>query len=716
MSTYALGVMVSAETLYGVLLEKTEEGTVVRYKTSRGGTDRSDADLPFDEPSDPMSGVEDEPDDVTIQFGEQGGDDDLFMGSEFEEVENEGDEVTSSSGSSPSWNFQAQLEDLLDECAEQGFEDPEIAFCETTAEIDEVELRLPIDESEEQSEGNQGVPLEASTSTLMEMLEEQYEGTATEERVGFLPMRRTGDGRQRVLALISRPGGAVLSTLSRIQDQTLARTPRVRLLDAEISLYLGLTRSVLQLPPETPEKTILVRSGPDDTLVLFIEGNTLRQSEYLPELTSEDSAETICSRVLLLQDEYGMGEVQHVMLVAEENEEALADAFKSYFASANLRLLRTHLPNGDETDEGAYVGATGAALRLLDDPDYEPFFQQVNLLPKGYTASRFRLPVGWSVPLLLALLAVTTLGFVWYYFMNARAINDRQAELRALEQQIAEVDTTVLQRRIDSVEAATAQYAGGLQVVDRLLQGSNKWSLGLATVTGEANRISGLSFDQWSPVSDTSVSISGRSNDRTRVVRLAQAMDGEIENLAFTETRDVSLYNFVITVPLDTTKPEAVQYWRQQQLAEAASDTASDTTTLATTNPSSDTVPEQSSGSVTASVTSSTSSTAEASSGEEAWTVVVASLAGGEAAEQVADTYRNRLTGADYSIQVQQSPENGRYRVGIGVFSSFDAARSALQEMRENVPDESWLHQYSVDAEEASSTSGTAGEMLQSGL
>lgn len=722
MSTYALGIKVSAEALHAVLLERTEEGVEVQLKTSSSQAGDADADLPFTGPEEEAPGMEEEPDDVTIQFGDEGGGgDDMFMGSEFDDLDGGGNDFGASEDAGDTWNFQAELDDLLDECAERGYEDPEIAFCSSTSEIDEVELRLPPDESSETSEGERGLPLPASRSTLLEMLEEQYEGGVEDERVGFVPMHMTGDGRQRVLALVARPGGAVLSTLSSMQEQTLSRTPRARLLDAEISLYLGLVRSVVQLPPDTPEKTILVRSGPEDTLVLFMEGNTLRQWEHLPELTSEDSAETICSRVLLLQDEYALGDVQHIMLIAEGNESVLADAFRSYFGSASLRLLRTHLPDGEDTESEAYVAATGAALRLLDEPGFESFFQSINLLPKSYTASRFRLPVGWSVPALLALLAATTLGFVYYYFVNARAISQRRSELQTLEQQLEEVDQQGLQRRIDSVQSRSVQYSEGLQVIDRLLRGSNKWSRGLATVTGRVSAIEGLSIDQWSPAGDTATALVGQSTARPRVVRLARELGGSIRSLTFTEVRDVPLYNFEVTVPLDTTKPEAVAYWRKQRKQElaAAQETTETRTADSTAAPSADTsgrnvsiadaggsadedLPVAASSSSASSSAEDQSSNAEGQSSEsKAWTVVVASLAEEEEARQVAETYRERVDETEYTIQVRLSPTNGRYRVGIGAFATFEAARAALREMNGVVPDDAWLHRYATSSEEA---------------
>lgn len=689
--------MVSPDSLHAVLLERGEGETTVQFTYSSSQTPGADQDLPFEEPGGGTPGMEEESDDVTIQFGDEGGGgDDMFMGGEFDDLEEGEDEMGAGGGADESWNFRAELADLLDQCAEQGFEDPEIAFCNTTSEVDRVELRLPVDESdvEENEEGEHGLPLPTARSTLLEMLDEQYKGEAEDGRVGFVPMHRTGDGRQRVLALIARPGGPVLSTLSSMQEQTLARSPRAQLLDTEVSLYLGLARSMLQLPANTPEKSILVRTGPEDTLVLFIEGNTLRQSEYLPELTAEDSAETICSRVLLLQDEYGMGEVQHLMLIADDDEEVLSDAFQSYFARANLRSVRAHLPIGGAVESSAYVAATGAALRLLDDPSYAPFFQPLDLLAKRYMASPFRLPVGWSVPFLMGLLAVTTLGFVWYYFANASVISDRRAELRRLEQEVQQVDQDALQRRVDSLQSAAARYAEANATVEGLLEGSNKWSSGLATIAQRMNDIDGLSLEQWSPEGEREVTVVGRSRDRSKVVQLARQLEGKILGISFTETRDISLYDFQLTVPLDTTEPEAVEYWREQRGEQlAAVDETTQSQAAASDGAPAESLPQEtsqpSSGEGNAEPPSGAET--EASAGETGWTVVVASLIQNAAAETVAKRYRDRLGGSDHSIRVRRSSGGDWYRVSIGDFSSFGEARSALREMEDTLPEEAWL-------------------------
>ena len=718
--------MVSAESLHAVLLERSNEEITVKFRFSSEKGEVEDESLPFDGSDDLASGVEEESDDVTIQFGDdEGSGGEMFMGSEFDELEEGGgvgEEVEDT------WNFQAEFDDVLDKCAEHGYEDPKIAFCSSTSQIDDVELRLPPDETDEEEaeETEHGLPLPASRSTLLEMLEEQYEGEADGERVGFVPMHRTGDGYQRVLALIARPGGPVLSTLKSMQDQTLARSPRTRLLDAEVSLYLGLVRSALQLPPDTPEKTIFVRSGADDTLVLFIQGNTLRQAEHLPELTAEDSAETICSRVLLLQDEYGMGEVQHLMLIGEEDEDVLASAFKSYFSAAEMHLLRSYLPGGEEAEAEAFVGATGAALRLLDDPEYEPYFQPVNLLAKKYVASRLRLPVGWAVPTLLTLLAITTLGFVWLYFSNASTISERRAELQALEKKLEKVDQQALERRIDSLQSAATEYAEANEVVGRLLQGSNKWSSGLATVTGRMDNIRGLTIDQWSPETQTEVRVVGRSTDRSKVVQLAEDLEGSILGLTFTETRDVSLYDFELTVPLDTTEPEAIAYWREQrgeQLA-AGRDPVPTGPGASTSSADSAEAPAptvaQAQAEVDTTAQRETESESTVQDASSIWTVVVASVLESTAAEETARRFRERLGDEEYPVQVQRSSENGRYRVGVGRFSSVENALSLLETMNGTLPDGAWLLEMSEgEAQEgpteAAASNATASDQSTSG-
>lgn len=578
-SNHVLGIMVSEDALHAVLVERSGDGPAVQARFSRvRGSDYSGSDMGLPSgaggSSTPDFADEETGDDFTIQFGDEGSGpgDNMFLGAEFGDLNEEGN-GSNADGTSPTTaaaSFQFELEELLSECEARGYDDPELAFCLTTSEVDELELRLPPDEAAADEEDALGLPLPAKRSKLLKMLEEQYDGVVEKERVAFVPMVPAEDGRHRILALIAPPTGPVLTTIKTMREQKGVRVPQARLLDAEVPLYLGLARAALGLPAGSDEKTLVVRASMTDTMALFMEGNTLRQAESLRSLTARDAAETICSRVLLLQDEYGIGDVQHVLLVGENGEDELIEGFEMFFPDAEVHALRDFLPDPEPSAPGAYVPATGVALRQLDAPDYAPSFQDINLLPRGLTKKQFSLPGGWSVPALFVLLFVTALGFVWLYLSNANTIEQQRSELRRYKSQVAEMDERALQARIDSMKALTNRYVDGLRVLDTLLQGSNKWSNALADISQQTASVQGIWVDTWNPQQTQTLRIAGNATARHRIVGLAERLDGNINSVTFSEIRDWPVYSFEMTVPLDMDIPEAARYLRERMAAATA--------------------------------------------------------------------------------------------------------------------------------------------------
>lgn len=683
MSAHVLGVSFSGEELYGALVEHTDEGeTLVRFTVSSDDPEQFEPELPgsagfSDDPNDSGPGGLEGEEDVNIQFGD---DDGVQGGAPLGEMDESGggDGVDTTL-------IQSQFSTLLDACGDRGYEDPEIALCSPVGEMDHLELRLPDEEGTAQSSSVEGKPLPASRSALLELLEDQYEGAVEGERVGFLPLHPTEDGQRRVLALIARPGGAVLSTLASMQEQTLSRRLRVRLLETEISLYEGLARSARGRSAGPDETTALVRVGGDDTFVLFLRGETLLKVEHLPELTAEDPVETICSRVLLLRDEYGVGRIHHLLLALEANEEALIPAFEEYFPEAHTELVRTSLPTGGDGKEEQYTTATAVALRHLRDTDVETSFRPVNLLPGRYTARSLRFPVEWSVPVLLALIGLTTLGFVWYYVANVRAIGQRQTRLETLNEQIEQVDQPALEQRVETIQAMASRYEEGMETMNDLLDGSNKWSRQLAALTRSVNDVSGLSISQWG-MRDGGVVLTGRANARPRVVGLVRQLDGEIDALSYTQVRDVRLYDFKMTVPLDTLKPRVIDYWKKQQSAQLAS--ARSEAARSSADSSTD----------AKDATPQTSRTETASSNRAVppevgrWIIVVASLSDRSPAEAVREEFRDRLSDSRHAVRLHHSAEKSRYRVGVGGFDSWERARVILRALEAKLPSDAWIH------------------------
>lgn len=557
--TPVLGVMRGADALYAVLLERTE-GTVVQTSFSPTLIPEAKPDSASSSP-DGVLGMEDEASDVTLHFeGEEAGGTGAWSG--------EG----ATRSSSPSRDVRSALDALLSKCARRGYENPSIALCAPHSEMDQVELRVP--PSEVDSESNPG-DLPAPRAVLLDLLGQQRQ--VQEGRAGFLPMSPGPEGEPRALALMSRPNGAVSSAIASMPRPSLLRGSPVDLLETEVSVYFGWARSILGPFRGRSETSLVVRVGTEDTLLLFLEGDALKRIDTLPSLTIDDPPDTICSRVLLYQDEYGLGDVQHILLMSEGDEQELVEGFEPYFSNADLQLLRDRLPyQSDKRHRGLYAAATGAAVRALNGGNEALEAPRMNLMGREQSRVFWSPSMGRGTAALVLLLVLGTgVGFGWYGVHNAREIRQSRSELRALERKVAQVDPDALKARADSLQSILDRQSRSRDVTEGLLRGSNKWSRALAAVATQAETAGEISIRNWTPRTSTEVEVKGHAAARPSIVSFAEGLGGEIMSVSFTEIRGRSLYAFSIRVPLDTTRPEAVSYWRSKQGALAAeTDTA----------------------------------------------------------------------------------------------------------------------------------------------
>ena len=560
-SQHVLGLMVARRTLYGVLLEQGEHGVRVVRRFSR---QRGDA---FGPPAGSESNVpgrveEEAGTDFTIQFGGGDGADNLFLGSEFGDL-GEGEGFGGGASPPEAASFALELSDLMAECRDAGVADPAVAFCLAASDVEQVELHVVAEPGAKTPAEREGT-LPARRKKLVALLEDQYDGVLERDRVAFLPMTLTPEGAGRALALVGRAADPVVSTLREMREGG-DDLPAVKLLGTEVPLYAGLARAALRDAATPQDCTLIIRAGTEDTLVLFMEGGVLRQSETL-SLTAHDAPETICSRVLLLQDEYGMGEVQHVLLMSDDQEAAFTGSFEMFFPDARVSALRDHLPgqSADEAREApaAAVPATGAALRLARH-DSSRFFDEVNLLPKGLLKRRLKLPVSWASIAMLALLFLTTVFFAARYTQQRAEIGDRRHTLEAMPDGLVGADARAVQAAVDSMQALSVRYTRGLDVLDQLLMGSDQWSRALADLSRETAAVQGIWVDSWTPKGST-VELSGSAAARNRIVRLAERLEGRIQEVTFSEIREWPVYAFRLSVPLEMGLPKATRYLRKQ--------------------------------------------------------------------------------------------------------------------------------------------------------
>lgn len=587
-----LGISATGRAVHAVLLQTGPDGPEVVRRFSR---QRTAAATGFEEVTAPAAAPKENfggsgaADDFTIEFGDGSGSaagPNLFLSSEFGGV----DEPDSDDVGGHVATFELELSDILSEAHDAGYGDATLALTLSAADVTFQEVRVPSKKKQQKHD----------KATLVEALTAQYKGLFDDERVAFIPMTQNDDSEKRYLAVFPKVVDPASATLAAIRDGN-ERIPQVALIDAEVSTLVGLARvatdafSADRAPVEvdfdevaTPEEeedsefapvddappkpkddsvhTLIVRAGAEDTLVLFMHGDTVHHCESLRSLTAFDAPETICSRVLLQQDEHGMGDVHHVLVLSEERESELTETFGMFFPDAAVEQLRLYVPtSGPETEDAAtaVVSATAAALRVLEDPYYASAFEKINFLPKKLLKRKVRLPITWNVVALSVMIVITTVFFMARYTTAETKIDAYRDRLQDVAPNEVSADINTLQARIDSMQQMYVTYTRALEVLDTLLIGSDRWSRILEKTSKEATGVRGLWIENFVP-SGNAVELSGNATSRDDVVEFASRLDGTIETLTFSEIREWPVYSFSMKIAVTDSLPEAAQYLREQ--------------------------------------------------------------------------------------------------------------------------------------------------------
>ncbi len=586
---HALGVTVTPRSVYGVLLASGDGGPSVvrRFTRSRSQYATVETATPAMAMASPEGEMVD--DGAMIQFGAPGGGGgDLFLAGEF------GDLSGATPGSSPTRTvragepFDSELRDLLDECRDA------LNLVPGTSIVADRDVSYLVVESE----SAEAVKDDKRRKLLLAALAEQF-GDADVERVAFEPMTPSDLGTARWLAVAPMADDAAVQSVKALREISRGAPP-VQRIDSEVSLLIGLARSVddllahahgegdgmasgdgqtLELPTVTPSSvaggtTLVVRASMEDTLVLALNGQTLSHYGALNSLTAYDAPETICSRLLLQQDEHGIGEVDRILVLSDHQEHDLTHYLGMFFPDARIHSVRDLVPHdlsaGPEDEVGgAFVLAYAAAHQLIAPSEA---FPRVNLLPAALARRRLRLPYSWHVYALILLIAATAFFFSGRYVMQENELADRRTEVAMLSPETAMASASALQSQIDSVQTTTLGYLNALGVLDSLLVGSDRWSNALEEVSAAARGTQGLWIESWThDGAMTTLSLSGTATTRDGVVTFADRVGGDIQTLSFADVRDFPVYSYTLTIPLGRALPAAAEYLRVQAALEAAS-------------------------------------------------------------------------------------------------------------------------------------------------
>ena len=470
--------------------------------------------------------------------------------------------------------FAAQLKDILQECHALGYEHPDVAFCIAPPDVAYVELPFPSDDESKEKPAS-GAVTAADRKRLLTVLPQHFSGPVDEDRVAFLPLSAQQD-RRRFLALVADPAEPVAPTLAALRQQQSAIAPSARLLDAEPSLYASLLAHSLSnvdrsLAPQPGERTAIVRIGVDDTLVLFFDGTDLSVAERLRSLTSFDAPDTVCSRILLQQDEKRIGDLHNVIVVSAGRDDRLLNAFRGYYPDAAVESMQRVLADCGvrlpEEEDGflraGTVPAIGIGLRRLEDWDTE---SNVNLLPRTLR-KRSRRKIGFAWHTALALLILIGVSAFTYLRYDAKAEEiEAEREVQRLNPIPPPVmDPDVLQFRVDSLDAAYATYTRALDVLDSLLVGSDKWVSTFERVSRATQSVPQTWVTSFTPQGDFSANLVGYSLSRLAIVDLSRKLSGAIEQMTYQDIGERRVYNYQMVIPIPSEMPRAALYLRNVQ-------------------------------------------------------------------------------------------------------------------------------------------------------
>lgn len=496
--------------------------------------------------------------------------------------------------------FELELLDIITECKNAGYEDFRIAFSVgstfletaelTSSDYDGSKKKNDNRKNKQDKNGKNGkskrrglMSGSRSAGHLIEKLKEKHSGEFEDGKVTFLPMTARKEGEKRNLAVFTTALEPVTPTIREIRNRKRS-LPEIELLDTEYTLYHGLARVAYLMSSESIDssgsesssegRVLFVRAGVGDTIVMFLEGDTLVLFESLRSITAIDPPETICSRVLLLQDEFGLGDADMVVLLGEERESGLVESFRTFFPDTRVELLRSFLPkhagDGELELHGDAILAAAVTLRVLGDDIYKKVFHDVNFLPKDVLKPQYQLPFSWQMVAIYVALFFTSLFFVYRYFAQRHEMELYRYELSHLSDAQIGINTAVLQLRIDSLRQQTIGYLTSLDVLDSLLVGSDAWSRALEKTADVSANVRGIWIERWRE-DDGFLRLEGNATDRDEVVAFATQSDATIETLSFSEIRGWPVYSFSLRRRLPRELPRAAIYLRNNVILESES-------------------------------------------------------------------------------------------------------------------------------------------------
>lgn len=441
--------------------------------------------------------------------------------------------------------FTALLREILDACAAAGHRDVPVAFCLTAPEVVYLEVVAPT------TKDGKGTDRKKVAARVRERAPQ-----ADPARMAIVPL--AGPMPERVLAVAVGTPDPVTATLSGLGDDALDAAR----LDAEATLIASL---VGRVHTSEGERTLVVRVGAEDTLVLFFDGARLAAVERLRSLSAYDRPETIVSRVLLQQDARKAGDPDTVYLAATEPAGPFLERLAATFPEAAVEPLGAavaglgvEVSDEDGAPSAGLLLAAAAAARELSGWDVTP---DVRLLPSTLRRRRQASRAAWPTIAATALVVLVAAVGVLRYLAAGAEIDRLEEDLRVNPPVFPAENPDLLQMRVDSLNRAYVSYTRSLDVLDSLLVGSDEWTQAMRLIGRTTEATGGTWFTAWEPDGEM-LSLSGRSLSRGQIISLSRRLGADLGGIQDADVGARQMYTFDMRIPRSREIPEAALYLR----------------------------------------------------------------------------------------------------------------------------------------------------------
>jgi len=369
------------------------------------------------------------------------------------------------------------------------------------------------------------------------------------------------------LVVVRDSDGGVIRLLESIQPALFKRLPSISFVEsAEISI-VNLVIANYQFGEN--EITVIIHVGHEISRLIFLKGMQLLHisqmigegSDSFYEFGSSPAklASTICSRLLLEQDNLNLEKIDHIILTGSacqaEFEKPLHEWFGKLVAIERVQLPQLSVGSMDSDiieSLPQLVVPLGAAWRSLDVDNVKSY--AVDLTPNKIREKQkvFKLGIpGWII---FSLIPILTFLFTFKIINMREQVRNLRTQYQKKQQEL--VALKEIDARISVERNKLIFYQSTYGVLDSLVAGTYTWSDFLLQIALQSEAIGDIWITNISRIGQNLAYVKGYSKDSEKIPLYANAFNNSIlRKVIIQEIKNRKVYGFEIEIEITDKQP-----------------------------------------------------------------------------------------------------------------------------------------------------------------